>query len=214
MLPVKLILRFLGWFSLGIALLIAPWPKLEEAYAKLLRVEAELLFGNFGAKGIVLFRPTDEPSDALHDTKIFLGHRDIVKPNGMRTMKVVKMSTRYIGYMPTALVVALVLATSLPWRRRLGSLAWGLFWVHCFVAFVLLIIILHKYNQSETIGLYQWTGFSRSLLNAAHEVFVTYIGPFFLVPVFIWVAVCFRREDWAKFMRLDEKIASPAASPP
>jgi hypothetical protein len=53
------------------ALLIAPWPGLDEAYAKMVRASGERLFGRFGAKGIVVFRPADEGPDSLHDTKIF-----------------------------------------------------------------------------------------------------------------------------------------------
>jgi hypothetical protein len=205
MLAAKPIRHFLVWFVVAISLLIAPWPQLEETYGKLLRTGAQFVFGSFGPKGIVLFRATDETNDWPHDTKIYLGNRDIVKPDGMRPMKVVKMSTRYIGYVPTALVVALVLATPFPWRRRLRSLAWGLVWVHCFIAFLLLIIILHKYNESGATGLYQWSGFPKALVNAAHEVFVGYVGPLFLMPIIIWVAVAFRGGDWAGILMQGKK---------
>jgi hypothetical protein len=180
--------------------MVAPWPGLTEAYGRILRAEAHLVFGHFGPKGIVLFLATGDSDDPLHDSKILLGNRDLVKPNGMRPMKVVKMSTRYIGYIPVVLVVALLLATPLPWRRRLWALFWGMVLVHCFVAFVIFIIILHKYQESEALGLFQSEGCSKWLVNAAHEVFVAHIGPLFLAPVVIWIAVGFRRGDWSTML--------------
>ena len=44
--------------------------------------------------------------------------------------------------------------------------------------------------------LYQWNIFGKGLVNAAYEVFVAHIGPLYLVPVVIWIAVTFRQGDW------------------
>lgn len=198
--PTRTVLRFAAWFTLVIALLIAPWPRVDMGYAKALRVAGEWVFGKFGAKGIVVFRANDEAADTFYDTKIFLGNRDMLKPGGKLETVSVRFSTRYTGYLPAALVVALIAATPVKWRRRLWALGWGLLSVNCFVAFVLFIMILNQYSESGAIGLYQLTGLSKKLVRAANEIFVGYIGAYFAVPVFIWIAVTFRREDWTTLL--------------
>ena len=198
--PARPIRRFLGGFVLAIAVLLAPWPGREEAYAKALRATGEFLFHNFGAKGLVRFRPNDEPRATRHDTKIFLAHRDQVRRDGSTNAVFVQFHAHQTGYVPTALVVALVLATPIPWRRRLGALLWGLLWVHGFIVFVLGLMILHQFALSAALGLYQWTGLGGKVLRAIYEVFVGYGGIYFAMPVLIWIAVAFRRDDWEKLL--------------
>ena len=204
--PAKPILRFLCGFVLAIGLLLAPWPGLKAGYAKALRTAGEAVFGHFGSKGIVVFRALDDTGDPLHDTILYLGNRDRLKPGGQLDVVSVKFSSRYSGWLPTALMAALVLATPLPWRRRWMALGWGLLWVNVFVAFVLLIMILQQYGESGAIGLYQWTGVPGKLLHAVHQILVGYIGASFAVPVLIWIAVAFRRDDWVEILGQEKEV--------
>ena len=63
----KPIAGFFGRFALVFALLTAPWPGWPQAYAAALRTGARLLYGQFGSKGIVLFRPHSslQPLDSM-----------------------------------------------------------------------------------------------------------------------------------------------------
>jgi len=192
----KLFWKSLAAFALAIGLLIAPWPGWSERYARGLHRCGEALFDPFGKKGVVRFQFT--PDATLHDTTIILGNRDMVQPGGKMPAARVLFSSRYVAYLPTALVAALVLATPIPWRRRLWALVWAMVIVHAFVAFILWLMILHQYNETPGLSLFLLKAFPKKILHAVHEVFVTYTGPFFAVPVFIWLLVSFRREDWAK----------------
>ena len=198
--PAKPIPRFLGGFILAIGLLLAPWPGLKDGHAHALRAVGNALFGHFGAKGIVVFRALDDGADPLHNTIIYLGNRDRLLPGGQLDVVSVKFSSRYTAWLPAALVAALVLATPLPWRRRWVALGWGLLWVHLFIVFVLLVMILHQYAESPAVGLHQWTGLPRHALDALHQILVGYIGASYAVPVLIWIAVAFRRDDWPRLL--------------
>jgi hypothetical protein len=208
--PRKLILGFLGRFLLAAALLFAPWPGWDAAYGRLLRATAQAVLGSFGSKGVVLFQPNDERDDALNDTKVFLGHRDQIGRGGNMPAATVKFSSRYVAYVPTALLVALVIASPVPWRRRLAALAGGLALAHAFVAGVLAVMIVRQYADSPDLLLFQFGPAERRVVKALYEVFVGYLGASYAVPVLLWIAVTFRREDWT---RLFGQPGAPAAAP-
>ena len=46
----------------------------------------------------------------------------------------------------------------------------------------------------------------------AHEILVRYLGPYFAVPVFVWIVATFRREDWARILGAVEPAMHPPAS--
>lgn len=193
----KPVWQCLACFGLAFGLLIAPWPGWGERYARGLHRCGEAIFDPFGAKGVVRFQFT--PEGTLHDTTIFLGNKDMVERGKMPAARVL-LSTRYVAWLPTALVAALVLATPIPWRRRLWALAWALVLIHAFIGFILWLMILHQYNDTPALSLFLLKPFPEKILRALYQVLVTYTGAFFAVPVLIWLLVSFRREDWAKFL--------------
>jgi hypothetical protein len=109
----------------------------------------------------------------------------MLQPGGKLDTATVKFSARYTGYLPTALVAALVMASPIPWRRRGWSLLWGFLFCNGFIAFVIFVMILHQYCESGAIGLYQMTGLPKKLLGAANEIFVDISAAYFVVPVLI-----------------------------
>ena len=212
MFPLKLILGFLGRFALIIGLLIIPWPGVGETYARFLRATGQSLYGSFGGKGIVIFRINHDAGDTLQDTKIYLGNRDRIGPDGQLQAAHVKFSTRYTGYLPAALVAALILATPVPWRRRGWSLLCGMFLIHAFAILILGLIILYQYSETQALGLHQFSPTPKKILNGAHEILVRYLGPYFAVPVFVWIVATFRREDWSRILGAVEPSGKHPAS--
>ena len=121
-----------------------------------------------------------------------------------------EFSSRQYAYLPTALVVALTLATPIPWPRRAWALVWGLVLIHSFVVLILWLIILHQYIESPSLSLFLLKPFAHRIFNAVYAVLMR-AHVFFVVPVMVWLIVSFRREDWVSFT---EKVKSAAAQKP
>jgi hypothetical protein len=209
MFQLKPILAFLGRFALVFAVLAVPWPGWPETYAKALRTAARALYGSFGAKGVVLFKPNPSGGREL-DTMILVGNRDQLDAQGRGKAAQVPFNSRYVAYLPTALVVALVLATGLSWRRRLPALGWGLLAAHVFIAWLIWLMIVALIDAQPWLNLLKLSPFWHWLVGALHEVFHVYLGARFAVAVLIWILVTFRRDDWSKLLKLAEAGTGPA----
>jgi hypothetical protein len=107
---------------------------------------------------------------------------------------VLGLDTRGVGWVPTAFLIALVLATPVPWRRRWAALGLGLMALH---AYLLLAVRVYIWNRSlpapvpgAAVPVVKW------IAAALEETMVTQLGPSFVVPAVIWILVAFRREDF------------------
>jgi hypothetical protein len=170
------------------ALLAAPWPWVQDAYAAAFRAAGNFAFGNFGSDGEVQFRPY-EGGDPKRDTEI------LFRRPGHRMGGVLRNSSRLTGYLPTVEVVALVLATPIPWARRWRALLWGLVLVNAFVALRLEISLLYTWSGDNAWRLYDPSPFWRAVLGHAFHVTARSLTFAYVMPVFIWILVTFRRGD-------------------
>ena len=195
MLRAKPILGFLGRFLLVFALLAAPWPGWPEAYARGLRQAAQAVYGSFGSQGVVVFRPNPEKDRTL-DTIIYVGNRDRLDARQGGPAACFTFNSRGVAYLPTALVIALVLATGLPWRRRAGALGWALVWMHLFIAGLLGLMLFKIVDTHPWLGLFQLPLLGRQMVSILHEILLTYSGARSAVAVLIWILATFRRDEW------------------
>lgn len=171
--------------------LAALWSVAGDAYAAAYRSLGNAAFGTFfGSGGLVELRPA--PPGAAADSVLAVRSRQrLVWGETVH-------SARLTGYLPTIEVIALVLATPLPWRRRLRALGWALGGVQLFVALRLLLALVHYFNGTEPWSLYALGAPASRLLAAAFELLVVSPTPSFVVPVVIWMAATFRRGDWER----------------
>ena len=92
--------------------------------------------------------------------------------------------------------LVLVLATPVPWRRRLRALAWGLPIVQAFIAFRLSMILLSAFHGAQ----YQSRFLLRAPWDAGFELMVNIVSAVpattYLVPLVVWMALTLRREDF------------------
>ena len=109
-------------------------------------------------------------------------------------------SARLTGYLPTAEVIALILALPIPWSRRWKALFWGLVLVNGFVVLRLEITLLYWFSGDRPFALYSPGPFWSEVLVGAREVVVVSPMLTFAVPVFIWILVTFRRGDLEQWM--------------
>ena len=190
----KGIIRFFCLFLLVFGLLMAPWPRLGRAYTRFYSTGAAFLFGSFGSTGIVRFEPL---SDGEYDINVTLYNRARASPDGNIVGIQTRHNSRLAGYIYVAFLTALILATPIPWRRKGWALFWGIILIHGLVASKLALRILHAFNN-KPLSMFALNPFCKRVLSITHQAFAVNVTFGFIVCVFIWILVSFRRRDWAK----------------
>jgi hypothetical protein len=132
-----------------------------------------------------------------------LSNRALLDSNGSGWAEIVTLDTRSIGWLPTALTLALILATPVPWRQRGWALLWGLLLVHAFILFSLQVWI---WDESPAVSLAHLSPFRQTIMDSLEYTLLTQLGASFSVPILIWILVTIRRENLFNF--------SPTQTPP
>ena len=180
-------------FALIFGLLILPWPGWNALYSDYFRGLGEAFFTlNNGNRAVVFSSGQGAPDWPALDTRITLANRQLLDSNGKGLMKTTGLNTRSIGWVPTALTLALILATPIPWSRRIWALAGGLVLVHAFILFSLQAWI---WNNSPDLSLLTLSGFWKSVANDLDYTLINQLGTSFAVPVLIWIVVTFNSHD-------------------
>ena len=188
MLPFRLIAGFFCRLLVIYALLAIPWPGIKAGYAAIFRAGGNLIFGSLVSGGSVHFHPMLEPQDKF-DTHIhFVNLRSGEK-------KKLLTSSRNPGYLQTAFLVSLVLATPVPWRRRLWALLWGLIPLNMAIAGRLLVRVLYMFSSARLSLLAPGPPWE-NVLQRANDFAAGDVVMMLMLPVFIWILVSFRRDDF------------------
>lgn len=165
-------------------LLIAPWPGFNDVYARYFRGLGQFVFAKDNDRCILNFEAVPQDLHHLLDTRIVLINRDQLDRNGQGPVRYLELSTRSLGWIPTALMVALVLATPLTWRRRGWSLLFGILAIH---AFILFSVAIYIWNSSLGFSLIELGPRARQVVAGLEETLVVQMGVSFVVPVLIWM---------------------------
>ena len=208
-------------FALLYILLMVPWPGWDLAYGKAYASVAAFVFDSDDPFRTVRIRHIDQtnnPNPTLwgQDTGVTLevrkrsvGMRE-VPPNGTAR------SSHYMGWAPTALVIALVVATPISWRRRAFALPWGVILASGFSLLMIAVWIYGWFYAQEWIALHDIAGdyesrvkLMASVLNLSGDM-----GPYYIAPVFIWVLVTLRRGDLYSIFSLRASSSSPSSASP
>jgi len=214
-----------GRFLLVFIGLMAPWPGVADGYAAAFRWASQTAFSTIGSHRSVRFldlraiQPGDLPpgvaappaTDVL-DTLVVLQSRD--DPSQLALMRT---GSWQLGYRPTAFLIALVLATPIPWRRRGRCLVLGLAGVTLFVALRVFLTLAMGFSGDGPIALLPLGPTARGALRfVANFVALEFEGDLVL-PAVIWFAVTFRALDVPGWMRSASAVASEthhSAGPP
>ena len=195
----KPILFFLLRFTIVFAVLVAPWPGWHQAYGESFR----WLFGKClrhpGGGGLVKFTHNPPSGDGL-DLTIYLTNASLVGKKGEAQATWVKLNSRVLGLIPTALLVALIFASPVSLGRRGRAMGWGLLWCHGYIITALFITICRQY-QAAPLGLSVFEGspLGRRMVGSLHQILVEHIGTQLAFAVVVWVLVTFTREDWRRW---------------
>ncbi len=173
------------------ALLMIPWPGVREGYAYLFRVCGNTVFRTFGSAGRVYFAPIS-PVPGGKDAKDTSVTLENIQTRGARgTMD---MNSRLMGYLPTAFAAALILATPVPWSRRLWALLWG------FGGFELALRLLDAFSDKNVLAVFSLGPVGKALIVILMKVLAMSPVSAYIAPIFVWILVTFRRGDWAKLL--------------
>ncbi len=184
----KAVAGFVCRLLLFYGLLIVPWPGLQRGYSIVFAAGGNLIFRSFWSEGLVRFRSLDEGSRGA-DIEVVFRKRGVSAAGGKR------QHSRLLGYLPTAEVVALILATPGWWSRRWKALLYGLLLVNAFVAVRVGISLFHGFTGDLAWALYRPGPFWGQVLDAAVYIAVKAPTISFMVPVFIWILVSFGGRD-------------------
>jgi hypothetical protein len=194
----SLILGFLIRFVVVFGLLIFPSPTWNKLYGRGFRAVGNAVFARDDEKCVLYFEGHRQSQGfSAVDTRIMIGNRHLVDSNGKGLGALLVLNTRSVGWLPTALTAALIVATPVPWRRRCWALLWGMLLIHSFVLFS---VAAYIWNESTTVSLVTLSPFWKEIADALEYTLVTQMGISFSIPVLIWIAVLFRRQDVKTFV--------------
>lgn len=186
--PARRIAGFGLRFALAYAALILAWPLLAHVHRPAYCALGNTLFG--GGEASARFRTIEGAGNLDIEVRL-------TKRGPPLVSAVMKNDSRLVGYMPLVSLVALVLASPIPWRRRRKALLIGLALVTAFVALRMSIPIRRDFSRPDALQVHHPGAFGRWLLDVSERALLDAPASFFVVPVLIWVLVAFRREDWA-----------------
>ncbi len=175
--PVYFVLSALTWIGFG------------DFYCELFRNVGSTVYTDNDERELN-FQSLRNDSGNPYYTRIEIANRALLNADDSGPVWHLDFDTIGYGWKPTALLVALIVATPISGKRRAWALAWGLLWEHLFLITFLGYLIW--YDSSE-VSLVTFTPFWKHIAGGFRD---TLVGQFGLtIPVAIWVLVTFRRAD-------------------
>jgi hypothetical protein len=197
------IVRFICLFALVYGALIAPWPGWNSLYGRGFRVLCSACLAT--ENGLEIIRVQAAEPNARLDTQILLIDPARKNSDGKIPVRILGLDSRGVGWIPTALFMALTIAAPVSTRRKGWALGLGLLAVH---VYLLLMVEIYIWNESipaaaGAVSLLKQIG------NGLEETLVTQLGASFVVPTIIWLLVTFRKSDLDAVQALLETRSKP-----
>ena len=191
MLPLKTIAGFVGRFALLFAIFVAPWPGLDRVEAACIQSIATQVFGGTHGNREVSF---EEIPGQPGRTRAVIVNRALLNSDGSGPVRNLDLDLDRLVIRPLAVLLALILVTPVPWRRRVRSIV---------VSLVVLFVCLFA-----LFGFCLWLESAELMLVNLGQVSKTLASDFrsasiaqavIALPVLIWLVVTIRRDDISRF---------------
>ena len=206
----KPVLCFFCWFILVYALLIFPWPGSRDLYGSYLRSVAKVVLAENNSRRILRFEevPLSKRNHTL-DTRITVANREQLDANGSGRAVMLDLDSHGVGWVPTALLTALIVATPVSWSRRAWALLWGLLAVHAVILFSFQVYIWNQSDTASGLDLIAFTPFLKTIVSGLEETLITQLGASFVLPTLIWILATFRGADLRAFSVMNHQETDP-----
>ena len=189
-----IIVRFLLIFSITYIVLLLPQTGIDRKYENFFRNMGNKLYGNFGKEGVLMLK---EEYGVGYDTRIYLSKKSLLQKNNDYKAEIFPINSRRIGYLSTAFLFALIVATPLTPKRKLFAMIIGLLLVTAYAMLKLKVLILHFYTLTKTTGLYQSPDEIKSI-EFWSDHFARPNTPVYYFVIIVWIAVSFNKKDFQK----------------
>ncbi len=187
----KILLLFLVKATLLYTIFILLTPVLDGIYESAYRACGTFLYGRILKTGYVLYQPGKEKQF----THISIANSLHVHPDGTTAVAKDDINTREQGYLDTILLISLVLASPVPWKRRLFSLFSGIILLSGFVMLKLWLHLLAWCEHYSFLSLLNVTEASKNLIIISHDILYPMIYPSLFFVVALWMLFTFRKDD-------------------
>ncbi len=209
----RLLWVFLGKFiAIYLVIIFIGLVGFNDSYANMFRSTVKSLYGSFkGGTGIVGVETHEDEEHPNYNTRLFLLSQaayDEATKNKVKGAQIdlpsaeIILGTTRTGYIPLGLMIALILASPITLKRKLFALGAGLIAFHIWIYTYMYIWIWFAYNQYPYLDVGTLSGFAKDVLNNLYRILIVEMGPRYIVPVFIWFLVSFRKSDWQRFSGL------------
>lgn len=188
--------HFVVPFMIAYGLMIAPWPGWNKCYGDYFQSFGNCFLSEQNEVRTLRFQAGDE---GRLDTKIVIIAANSLDASGNLHAQILALDSRSVGWIPTALLLALVLGTPLRIKRRLLALIVGLIAVHGYILFTLWIYIVNESSHANASGPQDAFAFLAAIGDVLETTLVSQLGASIIAPVIIWFLVSFRKKDLAPF---------------
>ena len=135
----KPIIQFIAVFLLSYVVLMVIGTQSEETYAKKFRGFGKTFFSEFKDIGRVWFEEHKESTEKHFNTKLTFFNQQQYDKAGKKGERLkagsITASSWYTGFLPTILLISLIVASPVSWKRKGIALLLGLLLVHLFIWF-------------------------------------------------------------------------------
>lgn len=190
----NMLLKHFTRFGICYAILIIPWPGFSRAYAAGFRAAGRLLAPRESSPWVVSFEAAGNPASPL-DTRILVANRRQAAPDGRCRAVALDLDTRSIGWIPTALLLALLVATPAPFSVHLRETAAGFLIMQGYVAAAVWAHIVFHADAASGLALARLSPLESVVFAALDETLIRQLGTGFVLAAAIWMVFALRRRD-------------------
>ena len=187
---------FAGKFLALYLLLALPWTFLTESYRNLGDKLGQGLFDSQNSSREISFAMGKNPKRPF-DARITIVNPKLLNPNGSGPVRNLDFDTKALFWNPCVLLIALIFATPVSWKRRWHSLAISL---PLLMAMIFCFLNFCRWDEASEIALVVLTPFWKTIVTMTRQALVAYLG--LVTPVLLWLVTIFRREDLGYFQKM------------
>ena len=140
----------------------------------------------------------DDPQSA-HSLRVNVQYHDKISPDGIVPVKYTIIDVFREAMIPLVFVISLILATPIPYRRRLVALLYGFLIAQAYILLKFFVLTFDNY-RSPDFAAYHFPGLIDFLIYLCAKFFaVTGYSSSVIVPLLIWIISTFRAPEIASF---------------